>query len=155
MTTQPESIRRLSSQATFLHKRVFPVVWVGGIAALAISAAREAGLGYGVWITGPAVMAVGGLFIWMMLVRDLVDEVLDAGDALVVRNSGKEERISLLNIEKVSWLGSSPERITLSLRSPSVFGKEIIFSPPFRAPSFSTHPIAAELMARVEQTGGR
>lgn len=77
----------------------------------------------------PALMAVFGYFL-MKAFFYLVDEIWDDGDALLVRNRGMETRIPLNNIINVSNASfTNPPRITLTLREPSVFGKEITFSP--------------------------
>jgi hypothetical protein len=66
------------------------------------------------------------------LVFNLVDAVFDVGDALLVRNGGREERIALADIENVNYSPYSPPQVTLSLRRPTVFGDTIVFCAPTR-----------------------
>jgi hypothetical protein len=99
----------------------------------------------------PLFMAIIGYAVMKMLVLDLVDEVLDLGDALLVRNAGQEERILLNNISNVSHATfTNPPRITLTLRQPSRFEKNVTFSPLLRLNPFSKDPIAEELIERVD-----
>ena len=87
------------------------------------------------------------------MVFDLADEVYDEGDALRVRYGGDEERIALADIVNVSYAGmTNPQRITLTLRNPGRFGREVTFSPQqtFLGPLFRTNPLVTELIDRVD-----
>jgi hypothetical protein len=151
-------MRRLSSKTTFFNKRVFPVIWFGFVALFVI-----AGLAASVqkresppleFVIVPILMAVFGYVIMKQLVLDLMDEVWDAGDALLVMNNKQEDRILLSNIVNVSYVTSmNPPRITLTLRQPCRFGKEITFSPPVGMFAFfSKSPIVTELIERIDAT---
>jgi hypothetical protein len=64
-----------------------------------------------------------GYFIFKRFVFDLVGEVYDEGDALVVKNGGREERVPLANIINViDSVATNPPRTTLTLRTPNAFG---------------------------------
>ena len=84
-------------------------------------------------------------------------KVWDAGDALIVRNKGQENRIPLSAIIDVKYRITSlvgPVRIILTLRTPSIFGDTITFLSRdiitfrFRAPFFRS-PIADDLSKRA------
>ena len=148
-------MRRLSSKLTFFWKRMFPVLWFGflgfflvaGLLGMLFRKEFEIGL-----LTIPIVMAGFGYFIMKLLVFDLVDEVLDDGDTLVIRNNHQEERIALTNIINVSFAQfTNPQRITLTLRDACIFGKEVTFSPLSRVLPLSTHPISLELIDRINE----
>jgi hypothetical protein len=95
----------------------------------------------------PVFMLVIGFFFMKKLVFDLVDEVLDGGDVLVIRNGHLEERVALSDIMNVSYSQfTSPPRVTLLLRHPSVFGTRVAFCAPLRFLPFSTDPIIDELI---------
>ncbi len=99
----------------------------------------------------PIGLTIFGYVILKLLVFDLLDEVWDEGDTLVVRNDGQEERIQLTNIINVSHATfTNPPRIALTLRYPCRFGKEVTFSPLARLNPFARHPIATELIERVD-----
>jgi hypothetical protein len=99
----------------------------------------------------PAFMAVLGYFMMKKFVFDLADEVLDAGDALIVRFGGEQQRIPLSEIINVSYsYMQNPNRVTLTLRTPCQFGKEVSFSPPARFLPFAKSPIVAELIERID-----
>jgi hypothetical protein len=151
-------MRRISSGMTFFYKRIFPVVWFGFL-ALFIATPFIAPM-FGGTISGsslgfflaPVVMMIVGYFTMKKLLFDLVDEVLDAGDALVIRNGHLEDRVALSNITNVGYAQfMNPPRVTLSLRNPSMFGDRISFCAPVSImPTFSTSPIIEELIKRVD-----
>ena len=147
-------MRKISSSWTWWYKQVVPVIWFGFLAVFTC-----------VWIPAvvrrevpaftllvPIGLAAFGYVIMRQLVFSLVDEVWIDGDDLVVRNRGEEARIPIADIVNVdSWGMSNPERIVLTLRTPSRFGGEIAFAPPMRLWPFSRHPVATELMRRAHR----
>jgi hypothetical protein len=149
-------MKRISSRSTVFYKRIFPLLWFGFIAVFVITALWASRRTHGVavpFLVMPVLMAVIGYVLFRRLIFDLVDEVWDDGDALIVRNAGTEERVALKNIINVGFSTMiNPERVTLTLREPSHFGKEITFSPPRRFLAFfSRSPIINELLERVDQ----
>ena len=153
-------MQRLSSRMTFFYKRVFPVIWFGFLALfMAVPLFRSevrgsvsgSSLGF---LLVPVAMAIFGYFLMRKLVFDLVDEVLDAGDALVIRNGDREERVALSDIINVSYAQlTNPPRVTLSLRNPTQFGDRVTFCAPVRLSplaAFSPNPIIDELIQRVD-----
>src|ERR1700726_3063943 len=150
-----ETARRISSRNTFFLKRVFPLLWFGMV-ALAGGAGR-AGARAGKAVPPPVfivplLLLVIGYAIMRKLVFDLADEVFDEGAALRVRFGSEEQRIALTDIINVGYTQFvNPPRITLTLRQPGRFGREVSFSPPqsFFAP-FVRNRLASELIERVE-----
>ena len=148
--------KRISSRNTAFLKHALPVIWIGMI-ALFIAAAVLSGPRSGsppviVYIVPVLALAIGYVVI-RRLVLDLADEVYDEGDALRVRFGKDEERISLANIINVSYAGlTNPQRITLTLRTPGRFGRQVTFSPPRRlfGPLFAENPLVTELIERVD-----
>ena len=150
--------QRISSRNTFFVKRVFPVLWFGGV-ALFLGTALTAGLharSKPPFIIYVAPLLMFGLGFWLMrrLVFDLADAVYDEGDALRVCMRGNEERIPLANIVNISYAGlTNPPRATLTLRQPGIFGKEVTFSPVQKlfGPLLRTsNPIVSDLIERVD-----
>jgi hypothetical protein len=147
--------RRLSSGATGFYKRVFPVVWFGILGVMlvvgVVSGFAKHGYPDPTLLVLPVMVAIG-YYIMKLLIFGVADEVWDDGDALLVRRGRRFERVELFNIINVSSSTiSNPNRITLTLREPGRFGREISFLPPLRMlPSTSTHPVARELIDRVE-----
>ena len=81
---------------------------------------------------------------------DLVDEVLDAGDALIVRNGDREERVPFADIVDVKYTRMfGPPRVRLVLRTPNQFGNQIIFCV---LPTFLALPasVIEELIRRID-----
>lgn len=152
-----QSGRRISARKTLFYKRVFPVIWIGMI-VLAVGLAVATGQrGHGVPL--PALilpmLALGiGWFVMRRLVSDLADEVWDEGDALRVRFAEDEERIALADIVNVGYTTMvNPARVTLTLRNPGRFGKEVTFSPVqqgFLGPLLKRNPLVSELIERVD-----
>ena len=96
-------------------------------------------------------MAIVGYVIMKKFVFDLMDEVWDAGDALIVKNKNEEIRIPLAEIMNISYsYVTNPPRATLMLRHPCRFGTEVTFSPPISFIPFKKSPIVAELIERVD-----
>ena len=102
----------------------------------------------------PVILLAFGWVIMRRLVLDLADEVYDEGDALRVRFGTAEDRIALENITNISYAGlTNPPRVTLTLRDPGRFGKEVTFSPIQRlfGPLLrTTNPIVSDLIERVD-----
>jgi hypothetical protein len=148
-------LRRISSKATLFYKRVFPLLWFGFIAVFVLTnlfASRRSSSEFTPFLVTPVVMAISGYVLFRKLLFDLVDEVWDDQDALVVKNAGDEERIALKDIINVGFSTmTNPERVTLTLREPSRFGKEITFSPPRRFLTFARSPIINELIERMDR----
>jgi hypothetical protein len=96
-------------------------------------------------------MAAFGYFLMRNLIFDLVDEVWDVGTELVVKNKGQQVRLPLIEISNVSYtVVTSPQRVTLTLRHPTVLGKEITFAPPAVWVPFSKHSIVESLIERID-----
>ena len=125
-------MQRISSRNTFFTKRVFPVIWFGFLVfmvAVPLTAKNAKGHLPISFFLFPAFMAAVGYFILKKLVFDLADEVTDAGDALIVRFGSDQQRIPLSEISNISYAYMmNPPRVTLTLRTPSQFGKEVSFS---------------------------
>ena len=103
---------RISSmKATFFYKRIFPFLWFGGLLLIVafglLSPSRDSQASNIPFLIVPALMGVFGYRFMQKMVFCLADEVLDAGDALVVRNGGQEERISLSDIKNVNYSPSA------------------------------------------------
>jgi hypothetical protein len=145
-------MRQISSRMTFWHKRLFPAFWFGFLAlwtSFAAPAIIKGGAPIFILFM-PIGMAAFGYFLMRWLVFPLADEVFLDGDDLLVRKNDTEARIPVCQILNVdSSVMVNPERITLTLREPCAFGREIIFSPTYRFHFFSRHPIAEELIARA------
>jgi hypothetical protein len=149
---------RISSKRTFFYKRIFPVLWFGFLAIFVLTAylpGRRTHVEAMPMLIVPVVMAVIGYRLFRRLLFDLVDEVWDAGDALIVKNDATEERVALSNIINIGYSSlTNPERVTLTLRDGGTFGKEITFMPmprPFSFRWLSRNPIIDELIERVDR----
>ena len=146
---------QISSRMTFFYKRVFPIIWFGFLAAITIGPA-VIGMNTGqtpdpMVFIAPVVMMVFGFFIMKKLVFGLVDQVLDAGDALLVKNGAQQEQIPLADITNISYVQMmNPPQVTLSLRRPTAFGEKVTFCAPTRLMPFATSPVIDDLIKRVD-----
>lgn len=127
--------RPLSSKMTFYYKRVSPILFFGvvllmfGFGLLPVLRDRQVSN-----VTFQVVLLLLAVFAYKFMkksVFNLADEVLDAGNVLVVRSGGQEERIALSDIKNVSYSPyMSPPQVTLSVRRHTVFGETIAFLAP-------------------------
>ena len=149
--------KRISSRNTFFRKRVLPpflfgVLALGVVLPLVLTRGSPHAPPWPVFVAPAAVMLII-YAVLRKLVFDLADEVVDEGDALRVRFGAEEERIPLTEIINLSYAGlTNPPRITLTLRSPGRFGREVSFSPQqsFLGPLFRPNPLVADLIERVD-----
>lgn len=151
-------MKRISSRWTFFYKRLFPTVWFGFLGVFSVStifaATSRGNVPVQFWFV-PMIIAGFGYFLMKNLVFDLADEVWDAGSELVVKNKGREERVVLGEIVNVSYsVVASPQRVTLTLRRPTPFGKEITFAAPITWIPFAKSPIIEELISRIDVARG-
>jgi hypothetical protein len=150
-------MRRISSRWTFFYKRVFPIFWCGILILVVAVPVFKAGQSGNYpplvpFLIAPIIMLFVGLSFMKKFVFDFVDEVWDDGDTLLVRNRGQEERIKLADIKNVSSSQlSSPPRITLSLRRPSLFGDQVTFCGPMRLLPFTSNPAIDDLIDRIDR----
>jgi hypothetical protein len=147
-------MRRVSSRLTPLYKWALPAMWFVILAAVVMIALTVPGADsfQRVMFLATAIfMAVFGYFVFRKLVFDLVDEVIDEGDSLIVKNRGKSDRIVLSDIRNVSYSTLiNPSRVTLSLRKPGVFGDEVTFCAPLCLVPFASHPVINKLIERID-----
>jgi hypothetical protein len=147
-------MRRISSRTTFFNKRVFPVIWFGFVAFAFLGpllGKKTKGGSPAGFLFVPMILAAFGYIMMKKFVFNLADEVFDDGNSLVVRFGTEEERIPLSEIINISYTYlSNPSRITLTLRTPRRFGKEVSFSPPQSFVPFAKSPIVADLIERTD-----
>ena len=148
---------KISSKWTRYNKRLFPLFSLCFLTlflavGLFVAPPGEAQV---MFVVLPLAMMAFMYLLFKKLVWDLADEVFDCGDALLVRDGEKEERITLANVINVNVSSfTNPPRITLRLDKPSrLFGNEVAFSPkiPFNITLFAKNEIAESLIARADK----
>jgi hypothetical protein len=146
-------MQRISSRWTFFYKRVFPAGWFGGLVLfIGIPLFASHGSLPLPFLIIPVAMIGFGYFLMKKLVFDLVDEVWDDGDALVVKNGGRDERIALADVKNVNYSAFvNPPRVTLSLRQQTAFGDQVTFCAPVRWIPLTTSPVISALIDRIDQ----
>src|SRR5664279_4688341 len=137
---------RLSSTMTFFYKRIFPFLWFGILVLVVafglFSPSRDGQAANIPFLIVPVLMGVFGYRFMQKMIFCLADEVLDAGDALVVRSGGQEERIPLSDIKNVNYSPyMNPPQVTLSLRRPTVFGDTVVFCGPVSLIPLTSSPV--------------
>ena len=149
-------MRPVSSKMTFFYKRVFPVIWFGVLLLLFVFGLSSL---FGLFSAPPSLpflivvllMAVFGYWFMKKVMFNLADGVLDAGDALVVRSGGQEERIALSDIKNVNYSPYMyPPQVTLSVRRRTVFGDTITFCAPVSMMPLWSSPVILDLIDRVD-----
>jgi hypothetical protein len=156
-------MKRVSSTATRFYKKGFPALWFGFLGLFLTLAITQGAVTNGsmMFLLVPCVMAVFGYFIMKKFVWDLVDEVVDGGDFLVIRNRGRKYQVPLTDIMNVSsTMAVNPPRITLRLDGASAagpLGSEVSFSPekPFTLNPFAKNAVAEDLIVRVDRARSR
>jgi hypothetical protein len=115
-------MRQISSKLTFYYKWIFPIFWFGFLAIflvlalLGITSPKES---FPImFVIVPIIMTVVGYSFMKKLVFDLVDEVLDDGSALIVKNGRQEERIALSDITNVNYSADAVAAEAERLRRP-------------------------------------
>src|SRR5262245_49275261 len=145
------SMQRISSRMTFSYKRVLPLVMLGVLLLIFVPPVVSGKFPPFPFILFPLLIVALGYFVIDRLIWDMVDEVWDAGDALVVRNKRQEDRIPLAAIMNVNYSPFiNPPRVTLKLRTPSVFGDAVTFCAPARFMPFAENPMVEELIRRID-----
>jgi hypothetical protein len=140
---------------TFYYKRVSPILFFGvvmlmfGFGLLPVLRDRQVSN-----VTFQVVLLLLAVFAYRFMkksVFNLADEVLDAGNTLVVRSGGQEERIALSDIKNVNYSPyMNPPQVTLSVRRHTVFGETIAFCAPVSIfPPWSS-PVIDDLIDRVD-----
>jgi hypothetical protein len=148
-------MQRISSGTARVMKVVFPIVWFGllaGVVVLGLFAKDAHGNRSATAVIFPLIMAAVGYYLMKKLMWGLADEVIDAGDSLIIRKRGEEEQIPLSNIINVGYSPlADPSRVTLSLRMPSRFGNQISFYVKTKLTPFAVNPIVTELIERIDR----
>ncbi len=146
-------MQRISSGSVAPGKTAFPVIWFGLLAIFLLTAfiSKDAHGNRSIAaIVTPLLIAGVGYFIMKKTSRGLADEVIDAGNFLMVRMGREEEQIPLANIINVGYQPSASPRVTLTLGVPSRFGSEISFYAQQKFISFGQNPVISDLIKRVE-----
>jgi hypothetical protein len=106
------------------------------------------------WFVIPMVPLSFIIFYFAMkhTVFDLVDAVFDEGESLLIRNKNREERISLSDIDEVSYAPFGA-RMTLTLKRLGTFGTEIAFLPLMELLPFVKNPAVRRLIKKIKERG--
>jgi hypothetical protein len=144
--------RRISSG--FPNKRLFRTIAYAvplGLFALAFLANLPNGARFFLCVEA---LVLSGVMtaIWRWLFAGTLDTVDWLGEELLLTYNGEEERIAVRDIVKVENLrAANPERVKLTLRTPSRFGAEVMLFPSHRWFPFKAHPIVGELLAGTQR----
>lgn len=150
-------MEKISSNLTFLTKRILPVLMLVPLAAMAGLAVT--GRGHLTWYLAASVFVAVLFYEWRIYFAGVADEVYDRGGSLLIRNRGAELSLPLANITGLDVVRpASPPRVTLHLNGKSrgrqeKFGDRISFLPKTR---LSINPLAKnavveDLIARVNR----
>ncbi len=153
MTRSPTPLT--SANVTFFYRRIFPIVWYGMLAFMFVvglfKLLNAGGASNLPFLAVPLVMAAISYKFVNKLTRNLVDEVFDAGDALLVRRDSRKERVALADVKNVNYIPyMSPPQVTLSLRRPGAFGDTIAFFRPLRIVPQPSDPVIEDLINRID-----
>jgi hypothetical protein len=150
-----ESPKRISCESIYDRKRVFPIVWFGGIAFFLCTvfkvgiADKKPVIEFALFIAIPLLLAIYGYVFMRRILFTLMDEVWDVGGHLIVKFKDEEDRIAFTDISSVTYT-TRPALVTLRLSKPSKFGADISFAPAFREMQKPVQEIAQDLSQRTE-----
>ena len=129
-------------------KQLFPLVWFGIGLPFMVAAALVDRQGLSVPLLVAGLGSVLGFLLVRPLVGKLADEVVDAGEALIVRKDGDEARVPLADVVHVR---TSRWGVTLHLAHATRFGREITFAPVWRLrDQFGPSGVLTDLIVRVD-----
>jgi hypothetical protein len=145
-----QKMKTLTSASTFFQKRVFPLIF-GFVACLMVTVILSPMIGISIFIAVPIGVIIGVLATIMArhLHSEYMDEVIDAGDRILIRNAGLEESINLRDIREVDSTLMRPAGIWIHLRRDSVFGRSMKFLPGASLLGFSK--LAKALNKRIKE----
>jgi len=151
-------MKKLSSKATFFHKRIFPAFWFGFLGIFIcvglFSNIAEKGVGI-IFLVGPIAMVIFGYFLMKKLVWDLIDEVCDDDTSLLLRNGKQEVRVNLKDIKNVNYSTMTNQpRVTLNIRYKTPLGDELTFSPTASWVPFKKNEDIEKLIDRIDEARG-
>jgi hypothetical protein len=146
-------VRQISSQLTFLHKFILPVLFALSIVNIGILYLT------GVWsteapgMTGMTLLLpVAFLFVSILFQWPLKKVYVDERN-LYVSDYRVDATIPITNIERVTeFFLSEPRRVTIHFKEPTIFGRKIVFIATYRFGPFSafiSHPIVSELRGLI------
>ena|SRR5690348_13078770 len=142
-------MQRISSRTTLFFKRFFPWILLGLGMPLLIAAGFVARQPI---MLLPIFAVVIGFILTKEHGSHLVDEVWNGGDALIVRNNGQEDRIPLSAIMNAQYSRVGPPTVTLTLRTPGIFGDTVLFLAPV---PFASIPIINDLIDQFDDARKR
>ena len=151
-TSAPQNRRKkISGRRTFFQKKVVPIIFpAAAIVGAVIMAQSDDGLNIGVVLL--PVFAIRGYFVMKNNVFDLADDVWDEGDSILVHRDDTEIRIPFRNIMSINYDSSTkPTEITLVLRNPHGFVREVRFFPMRTSPSNGENTMVMDLINRVDE----
>ena len=143
-------VRLISSRLTAFTKRGLPLMMFAFLGLWTVLAAVREGLSTQFFVGAAFSAFVGYVVFRKSHIRNLADEVWDCGTELVIKRDGIEERVPLAEIANVGFSTFNPQRVTLTMRQPGVFGKEVIFIPPNQFLPWAKIPMVDELIGRVD-----
>jgi len=119
------------SKSPFFYKRIFPFIFAIPFLLFAIIPFQDGQHPPPpFFFLIPGIVWVVFLALWWQLYRGLADEVLDAGDSLLITLQGKQHQVPFNNIINVSaTMMMNPPMVTLRLRIAGPFGRDISFLP--------------------------
>jgi hypothetical protein len=148
-------MKRITSKGTIFYKRVFPVMWLGGLAAAAVlmlgSGKLKESDSVMPFLVAVVLLATMGYLIMKTQLWILIDEVHDEGASLLFRNADTAVRVNLADIESVSYktIGVVVPRVTIRVKHETELGSKLRFMPTVRAIPFMKVAAINELVDRI------
>jgi hypothetical protein len=148
-------MRKISSNQTFFYKRVFPLIWLGGVSIFLITIliALPNSIVKIPFTAIPTIMLILGALFFRSFIMNLIDEVYDEGDSLLLINRNIRVNVKLKDIKNINYQ-HNPPKMTLSIRHKTELGSEISFYPPKNKKilGFGKNELLDELIDRIDKS---
>jgi hypothetical protein len=150
-------IRRISSSSTAFWKWVFAPGWIfflGGVVAAGWMGLLDRPLTNGALALLTVIwLGLGSFFVgW----AGRLEHVWLDGEELVVRRAGREFRVPLFEVQRITetrW--SRVKTVTVALNPGHALGEKVFFVPPWQPLPFLSHPLVKDLYRRRRLAGSR
>lgn len=141
---------RLSSSSTSWYRTGLPLLWLAGFTTASITLQFSAEASNETKLAFP-IATVAGFGLFAFLAFPLKHVTLE-GDHLLIEGRKHKVLVPLRDVQRVSeWSAVKPEMISIYLKTNSLFGRTIRFTPEFRFVQFSAHPVVSVLREAVKK----
>lgn len=151
---RPIYVNQLSTKASSSYKKLFPILFFSCAAILYIwfvsAMLYDQEFDWLILCT-PLILAVIGYFMMKDGMIGLVDEVIDCGEYLLIKQEGNETQVYLSDIVQFEYAyATNPPMVSMTYQKYQKNGKTIRFSPALQGDLSRPDPEIQRLIQRIE-----